>query len=64
MICVTSHGTGSSHAHNIGIIDIENAEQVFKIVQKAILDIQTDIEFPNAYRPNVNQGYQTNYRGF
>lgn len=64
MICVASHGTGSSHSHNVGIIDIENAEHVFKIVQKAILDIQTDIEFPNAYRPNVNQGYQTNYRGF
>jgi len=62
MICLTSHGNDKSH--HLGIIDIENAEAVFKQVQKAILDIQTDIEFPNAYRPNVNEGFKTNYRGY
>lgn len=61
MICVPSHG--NTKTHNLGIIDIENAEEIFKKVQKAIMDIQTDIEFPNAYRPNVNGSYKTNYRG-
>lgn len=63
MICTASVRTSNSHAHNTGIIDIENAEEVFKQVQKAVLDIQSDIEFPNAYRPDVNTGYHTSYRG-
>lgn len=63
MICLPSRGSGNTKSPHLGIIDIENAESVFKQVQKAILDIQTDIEFPNAYRPNVNEGFKTNYRG-
>ncbi len=39
--------------------DIEKPYEVYKIAQKIVTDIQTDIEFPNAYRPENNPGYNT-----
>lgn len=42
--------------------DLEDAQNVYNRVQKIILDMQTDMEFPNAYRPEVNPGYNTDYR--
>jgi len=39
--------------------DIENPYEVYKIAQKIVSSIQTDIEFPNAYRPENNPGYNT-----
>ena len=39
--------------------DIENPYEVYKIAQKIVTDIQTDIQFPNAYRPENNPGYNT-----
>lgn len=42
--------------------DLENPYEVYNRVQKIVLDIQTDIEYPNAYRPAENPGYHTEYR--
>ena len=42
--------------------DLEDAEAVYRRVQKVILDIQTDMEYPNAFRPEENPGYQTQYK--
>lgn len=42
--------------------DLEEPHAVYNRIQKIILDIQTDIEYPNAYRPAENPGYQTDYR--
>ena len=42
--------------------DLEDAQVVYRRVQKVILDMQTDMEYPNAYRPEENPGYQTQYR--
>ena len=39
--------------------DIEEPDKVYKAVQKLVSDIQTDIQFPNAYRPDNNPGYNT-----
>lgn len=44
-------------------LDVENPQEVYTRIQKIIMDIQTDIEFPNAYRPDENPGYNTQYRG-
>lgn len=41
--------------------DLAEPRSVFQRIQKIILDIQTDIEFPNAYRPANNPGYNTDY---
>lgn len=41
---------------------LEDAKSAYALIQKTILDIQTDMEYPNAYRPAQNPGYQTDYR--
>ena len=46
-----------------GFLDIENAQEIYLQLQKIIMDIQTDIEYPNALRPNQNPGYNTKYDG-
>lgn len=42
--------------------DLENPHEVYTRIQKIILDIQTDMEYPNALRPEENPGYHTEYR--
>lgn len=42
------------------LLDIEKP---YTRLQKIVLDIQSDIEFPNAYRPSENPGYKTKYKG-
>lgn len=44
-------------------LDVENAEKLYPQIQKIVLDIQTDIEFPNDLRPEENRGYRTKYKG-
>lgn len=48
----------SRHSQNV-FFDIENPYEVYKIAQKIVTDIQTDMEFPNAYRLENNPGYKT-----
>lgn len=43
------------------ILDV-NPYEVYSRLQKIVLDIQTDIEYPNKLRPDENPGYQTKYR--
>ena len=42
-------------------LDIENVYELYPKFQKVVLDIQTDIEFPNNLRPKENDGYNTKY---
>lgn len=42
--------------------NLEDAQSAYSRIQQTILDIQTDMEYPNAYRPESNPGYQTDYR--
>ena len=55
--------TSSSKNVMMTILDVENPYEIYGKLQKIVLDIQTDIEFPNAYRPNENPGYNTKYKG-
>lgn len=41
---------------------LENAAYVYERVQRTVLDIQTDMEYPNALRPEDNPGYGTDYK--
>ncbi len=43
------------------ILDVEDPQRVFHMVQSTVLNIQTDIQYPNAYRPDNNPGYNTQY---
>lgn len=45
------------------IIDIEDAETVMQLIQKTAYDMQADISYPNAFRPEENDGYNTKYKG-
>lgn len=42
-------------------LDVENPQEIYPKLQKIVMDIQTDIEYPNALRPNENPGYTTTY---
>lgn len=44
--------------------DLEDPHGVYNRIQKIILDMQTDMEYPNAFRPAENPGYQTDYRPY
>lgn len=57
-----SYVQGGNNTASTNILDVENPEYVFSIVQKTVLDMQTDIYYPNALRPEVNPGYNTQYR--
>lgn len=55
------YSNGNSRLINASFLDIEDYSEVYSKVQKVILDIQTDIEYPNALRPENNPGYNTKY---
>lgn len=44
-------------------LDIDNVRDIYPKLQKIVMDIQTDIEYPNALRPDNNPGYDTKYNG-
>lgn len=47
---------------NSGVLyDIENPYDLGRKLQKVTLDIKSDINYPNALRPDENPGYKTNY---
>lgn len=48
--------------HGPMLEDLENPHEVYNRIQKIILDMQTDMEYPNALRPDENPGYRTEYR--
>lgn len=41
---------------------LEDAQQIYARIQRTVLDMQTDIEYPNALRPEENPGYNTDYK--
>lgn len=43
--------------------DISNPYFIEERLQKIVLDIKTDIHFPNDMRPETNHGYNTKYEG-
>lgn len=57
------HSRGKTKTNYKAFLDIENAHEVYTRVQKVVMDIQSDMEFPNAYRPEENPGYNTTYKG-
>lgn len=52
---------GASKGNATNILDIEDVQSVFSMLQKTVLDIQADIHYPNEMRPKNNPGYSTGY---
>lgn len=44
------------------LYDIENPYFILKKIQNIVIDIKTDIIFPNDLRPEANHGFRTKYR--
>ncbi len=54
-VIITSAGIGGK----CSILDITDHYDVYKRLEKIARDVSTDVQFPNAYRPGNNPGYQT-----
>ena len=54
-------GNRNDNSPTYAFEDLEDFNEVYNSVQKIILDIQTDMEYPNALRPSENPGYHTDY---
>lgn len=44
------------------LFDIEDPYFISQKLQKIVMDIKADIEFPNDFRPEENHGYNTKYK--
>ena len=44
------------------LYDLENPYFILSRIQKIVLDLKTDVYFPNDLRPESNSGYTTKYR--
>ena len=51
----------SSEAQSQVLYDLENPYFILERVQKLVLDLKTDVYFPNDLRPESNSGYNTKY---
>lgn len=53
--------SNSTKGTNHAFLDIEQPHEIYPKLQKIVLDIQTDMHYPNALRPEENPGYNTKY---
>lgn len=62
---VAVQGEGGSSIQKLGIFltHITDPYKVFELVKKVSYDIKSDINYPNALRPAVNEGFKTEYKG-
>lgn len=60
-LAIRRAGMSGSTSSSPAILDIEDAQRVYNMVQSTVMNIQTDIHYPNAYRPDNNPGYNTQY---
>lgn len=51
-----------SDSTRIDFVGIENPVKIYKMLTKTSFDVKTDIEYPNALRPDENPGYETRYK--
>ena len=64
ILFVSGMGIFTEKTGKHSISAIKKPYEVFKLLKKTYFDIKTDIEFPNKMRPDVNPGYQSEYKPF
>lgn len=52
----------TSSGKAICFASVSNPYEVYKQLNKVFMDMKSDIEYPNALRPDCNPGYKTNYK--
>lgn len=62
-IYFSTPGAVNTKNGGVAFLDITDAVSIYPQVQKVVMDIQTDIEYPNDLRPPHNGGYNTGYDG-
>lgn len=64
-IYLTSYisGNNRSSTSRYTIKHIGNPYEVYNLIKRVSLDVYTDQQFPNMYRPDENKGYKTKYTG-
>ncbi|WP_297376481.1 PH domain-containing protein [uncultured Helcococcus sp.] len=56
-----SDGDRSYTVRGIRLIGVENPYELYKMIKNNSLDVTTDQQYPNAYRPDKNPGYNTRF---
>lgn len=56
-----SDGDGSYTVRGIRLIGVEKPYELYKLIKNNSLDVTTDQQYPNAYRPDKNPGYNTRF---
>lgn len=77
VVCSCNHGvidgsiymrnrraTNTSQLRGITICNIRDYQNVFEMVKRLQTDIYSDTMYPNAFRPEMNSGYNTKYTGY
>lgn len=63
MIIHSGSARGRYGATPVGLRSIEDPYKIYQLLNKVSHDIRTDINYPNAMRPDTNPGYKTEYKG-
>lgn len=58
----SGNSNSRSSVRGLRLKHIEDPYLVYKQIKQLSLDVTTDHQYPNAYRPAENPGYQTQYR--
>lgn len=45
----------------LSICDIREYQEVYNLIRDLQIDVYSDVQYPNAYRPEYNPGYKTKY---
>ena len=56
-----SDGDRSYTVRGIRLIGVENPYELYKMIKNNSLNVTTDQQYPNAYRPDKNPGYNTRF---
>lgn len=58
----TNRRNSSSTTRGYRLYSIANPYEVYNQIKRVALDVTTDQQYPNQYRPSENPGYHTKYR--
>lgn len=59
----SGHSSGSHSHSSMSIRNISDFQSVFQLVNNMQTDVYSDTMYPNALRPEMNPGYNTQYSG-
>lgn len=55
-------GSRNTSVRGLKMFSIKNPYEVYNRIKRVALDVTTDQQYPNQYRPSENPGYQTKYK--